>query len=567
MNTLSKEDLYNLFGTMFDEYFKKKSFDMPFNSAAQQVQNHEDSSVTTLIDIEEHEAPPIVTTSEEHTSQISEEGIYFEESFALVARLEAICMFIAFAAHKNITIFQMDVKTAFLNGPLKRKYMLKHGMDECVSMSTPMATKRRDANLQRSPTDQMTYCRKIGGLMYLKSSHLDISFATFVCARYQARPMVKHLKEVKRIFRYLRQSYNMRLGYPKDFGFELFAYSNADHAGCKDDCKSTSGGIQFLRDKLVSWSSKKHDCTAMSTAKDEYVSLSALADVHQDELCPPNKNYAIMDANKKVDLENPLCQDKSRILEDILKNHPLRFSIAASSSMPWIYLGQFWHTCTKMDQNWMITDEIKLMENYQLYVEVFGIDVPMTQSQPNESTQGMHRTTSAPRTPNPVVAKGVSSAPRKSTVIRLYTLQVSRSQQTSHEELKATQNVEKVKEHLMDEEIKKLVEGSENVKENVTVHSSPLRNDDNQNVPSTGLKPRSDKERLRFEREKSQADVAKMIAEAIQQERQNLRLEISEQVNDAIANHVLRRPSVVRPRDQEDPHDDVPPEGENSAKR
>ncbi|GKF20963.1 retrovirus-related pol polyprotein from transposon TNT 1-94, partial [Tanacetum coccineum] len=48
-----------------------------------------------------------------------EEGIDFEDSFAHVARLEAVRMFIAFAAHMNITIFQMDIKTAFLNGPLK----------------------------------------------------------------------------------------------------------------------------------------------------------------------------------------------------------------------------------------------------------------------------------------------------------------------------------------------------------------------------------------------------------------------------------------------------------------
>ncbi|GJV32851.1 retrovirus-related pol polyprotein from transposon TNT 1-94 [Tanacetum coccineum] len=151
----------------------------------------------------------------------------------------------------------------------------KHGLDECVSMSTPMATERLDADLQGTPTDQTTYRRMIGGLMYLTASRPDIAFATFVCARYQARPTVKHLKEVKQIFRYLRQSYNMGLWYPKDSGFELIAYSDADHAGCKDDCKSTSGGLQFLGGKLVSWSLKKQDYTAMSTAEAEYVFLSA----------------------------------------------------------------------------------------------------------------------------------------------------------------------------------------------------------------------------------------------------------------------------------------------------
>ncbi|GKA82918.1 retrovirus-related pol polyprotein from transposon TNT 1-94 [Tanacetum coccineum] len=73
----------------------------------------------------------------------------------------------------------------------------KHGLDECVFMSIPMATERLDANLQGTPTDQTTYRRMIGGLMYLTTSHLEIAYATFVCASYQARPMVKHLKEMR----------------------------------------------------------------------------------------------------------------------------------------------------------------------------------------------------------------------------------------------------------------------------------------------------------------------------------------------------------------------------------
>ncbi|GJR75318.1 hypothetical protein Tco_0087683 [Tanacetum coccineum] len=68
------------------------------------------------------------------------------------------------------------------------------------------------------------------------------------------------------------------------------------------------------------------------------------ADVHPDELCPPNKRYDLMDANKKVDLDHVQCPPESKILTNIIKNHPLRFSIAASSSVPWIYMAQFWHT-------------------------------------------------------------------------------------------------------------------------------------------------------------------------------------------------------------------------------
>ncbi|GJR96087.1 hypothetical protein Tco_0268261 [Tanacetum coccineum] len=66
----------------------------------------------------------------------------------------------------------------------------------------------------------------------------------------------------------------MRLWYPKDSGFKLTAFSDVDHAGWLDTRKSTSGGIHFLGEKLVSWISKKQDCTAMSTTKVEYVALS-----------------------------------------------------------------------------------------------------------------------------------------------------------------------------------------------------------------------------------------------------------------------------------------------------
>ncbi|GJU72602.1 ribonuclease H-like domain-containing protein [Tanacetum coccineum] len=239
-----------------------------------------------------------------------EEGIDFKESFAPVARLEAVRIFVAYAAHKNFPIFQMDVKTAFLNGPLKEEvfvqqpdgfvdpdfpnhvYRLKkalYGLKQApqawydklslfliehhftkgssISPGTPMATTKLDADLQGTPVDQTKYHSMIGGLMYLTASRPDISFAIFVCARYQARPTEKHLKEVKRIFLYLRQSINIGLWYSKDSGFELIAYADADHAGCNDDCKSTSGGIQFLGDMLVSWSSKKQDCTTMSFAE------------------------------------------------------------------------------------------------------------------------------------------------------------------------------------------------------------------------------------------------------------------------------------------------------------
>ncbi|GJU95221.1 retrovirus-related pol polyprotein from transposon TNT 1-94 [Tanacetum coccineum] len=208
-----------------------------------------------------------------------EEGIDFEESFAPVARIEAIRIFLAYAAHKSFTVFQMDVKTAFLHGTLKEDVCVcqPEGFIYADHPSHVYKLKNALYGLKQAPRacHAIKYRSMIGALMYLTSSRPDIVHATCLCARYQAKPTEKHLKEVKRIFRYLRGTVNMGLWYTKDSGFELTGFSDADYAGCKDTFKSTSGGAQFLGEKLVSWSSKKQDCTALSTAKAEYVSLSA----------------------------------------------------------------------------------------------------------------------------------------------------------------------------------------------------------------------------------------------------------------------------------------------------
>nr|GFA56880.1 retrovirus-related Pol polyprotein from transposon TNT 1-94 [Tanacetum cinerariifolium] len=304
------------------------------------------------------------------------EGVNFEESFAPVARLEAVQLFIAYAVHKSFTVYQMDVKTAFLYSPLKEevyvnqpdrfvdpyhpdkvyhfkkalyglkqaprawydelsnflvskgfskcsidptlfitkhgedillvkiyvddiifgstnpklskqfeklmhnkfemsmmgelkfflgiqiyqsprgifinqaKYaqeiLIKHGMTSCDNIGTPMAMKHLDADLSGTPVDQTKYQSIVGELMYLTASRPDIMHATCYCARYQAKPTKKHLIAVKRTFRYLKDTINMGLWYPKDIGFELTTFSDSDHAVCLDSRKSTSGGIQFL---------------------------------------------------------------------------------------------------------------------------------------------------------------------------------------------------------------------------------------------------------------------------------------------------------------------------------
>ncbi|GJZ66981.1 hypothetical protein Tco_0630221 [Tanacetum coccineum] len=157
-------------------------------------------------------------------------------------------------------------------GPLSLK---EHVADKLYQERAPRLSRRRRTMLRRNQAELDLYTVEVT-FIKLKQPTPDIVHATCYCARYQVRPTEKHLKEVKRIFRYLKNTINMCLWYRKDIGFELTAFSDLDHAGCLDTRKSTSSGIQFLGgDKIVSRSSKKQDYTSMSLAETEYVSLSA----------------------------------------------------------------------------------------------------------------------------------------------------------------------------------------------------------------------------------------------------------------------------------------------------
>ncbi|GJX16356.1 retrovirus-related pol polyprotein from transposon TNT 1-94 [Tanacetum coccineum] len=258
-----------------------------------------------------------------------EEGIDFEESFVLVARLEAIRIFLAFAAHKNMVVYQMDVKTAFLNGNLREEvyisqpdgfvdpdnpitcsvdptlFIRKEGkelllvhvyvddiifvastpelcdlfakiiFDSCNLVDTPMKEKSKlDEDKEGKAVDPSHYRGMIGTLLYFTANRPDLQFAICMCARYQARPTEKHLHEVKRIFRYLRGTVNRGLWYPKDSLIALTTFVDADHAGCQDIRSSTSGSMQFLGDRLVSWSSKRQKSAAISSTEAEYIAIS-----------------------------------------------------------------------------------------------------------------------------------------------------------------------------------------------------------------------------------------------------------------------------------------------------
>ncbi|WVZ83062.1 hypothetical protein U9M48_030245 [Paspalum notatum var. saurae] len=107
----------------------------------------------------------------------------------------------------------------------------------------------------------------IGSLLYLTATRLDIQFAVCLCARYHASPRTSHRQAVKRIFRYLKFTPELGLWYSSGSSLSLRGFSDADHAGCWIDHKSTSGTCQLLGTSLVSWSSCKQASVSLSTTE------------------------------------------------------------------------------------------------------------------------------------------------------------------------------------------------------------------------------------------------------------------------------------------------------------
>ncbi|GJV29486.1 retrovirus-related pol polyprotein from transposon TNT 1-94 [Tanacetum coccineum] len=238
-----------------------------------------------------------------------QEGIDYDENFASVARLESIRIFLTFATYMNFIVYQMDIKSAFLNGKLKEEFYVKQPLgfesnefpnhikqsersisinqEKYVkdllkkydingsSVNTPMVPPNNlGPDLSGKAVNETQYRGMIGSLMYLTASRLDIQFSTCLCTRYQANPKESHLIAVKIIFRYLKGTPSLGLWYLKCSGYDLKGYSDSDYAGCNMDRNSTTGACQLLGGKLMCWSAKKQQSVVMSSAEAEYVAAA-----------------------------------------------------------------------------------------------------------------------------------------------------------------------------------------------------------------------------------------------------------------------------------------------------
>ncbi|GJY87509.1 hypothetical protein Tco_0502137 [Tanacetum coccineum] len=177
-----------------------------------------------------------------------------------------------------------------------------------------------------------------------------------------------------------------------------------------------------------------------------------------------------MDANKNVDFEPVQCPPESKILMNIIKDHPLRFSIAAMANV--------------------VQNIFQMLDNMRNWIGSTTVA-----DNPTESTQGTHRTPSAPRRSTRLTPPAQVPTIDKADVIILQdTLQVSLIEHKSREEKEARENVELVNKHLASEEIEKMVDAPENV-----IDDSSIPRNDDQNIPGTRLELRSDKESPKVE--------------------------------------------------------------------
>nr|GEV14399.1 retrovirus-related Pol polyprotein from transposon TNT 1-94 [Tanacetum cinerariifolium] len=186
-----------------------------------------------------------------------QEGIDYDGTYALVARLESIRILLAYDCALDVKLFQMDVKNAFLNDFINEK----------VYVAQPL----RFIDFEK-PNHVYKLNKALYGLKQEPKAWPDIMFSVCLCARFQEAPKTSHLEAVKCIFRYIKGTTHLGLWYPKGTDIETVVYADSDYAGDYVDRKSTSGICTFVGCCLTSWFSKKQTALAISTTKAEYVS-------------------------------------------------------------------------------------------------------------------------------------------------------------------------------------------------------------------------------------------------------------------------------------------------------
>ncbi|KAI3827813.1 hypothetical protein L1987_01898 [Smallanthus sonchifolius] len=197
-------------------------------------------------------------------------------------------------------------------------------MEDCTAYDTPIPVNHKlNSDPDGKDVDCRIYRAMIGSLMYLTASRPDIMFTVCICSRFLAKPKESHLIAVKRIFRYLKGKQRLGLWYPHGSNFDFNAYTDSDFSGCCLDRKSTTGGCQFLGNRLVSWQCKKQTTVSMSTCEAEYIAAASCCSQIlwiQQQLRDYGLNFTgtpmLIDNNATMSItNNPVKHSKTKNIE------------------------------------------------------------------------------------------------------------------------------------------------------------------------------------------------------------------------------------------------------------
>ncbi|GKA86844.1 retrovirus-related pol polyprotein from transposon TNT 1-94 [Tanacetum coccineum] len=226
----------------------------------------------------------------------------------------------------------------------------KYGMETSDLMDTPMVEKSKlDADPQGKEVDPTRYCGMIGSHMYLTASRPDLQFAVCMCARYQAKPIEKHLHSVKRFFRYIKGTINMGLWYSKDSCIALIAFADADHVGCQDTRRSTSGSMQLLGDR-TEYQLADIFTKALGRERLDFLinKLGMRMNARDEKWVPSVKRVKISPTNLRLETTVHQKEETFQVIIDVIKNSTCFKAFTISADVPEIFMQQFWYTIKKV---------------------------------------------------------------------------------------------------------------------------------------------------------------------------------------------------------------------------
>jgi hypothetical protein len=158
----------------------------------------------------------------------------------------------------GIQVKKMKQGTFIYQAKYTKNLMKKFNIDELKPMSTPMSMAALlDSDENGEAVNQGEYRSMIDSLLYLTVTWLDIQFAMYLCAPFQASPRSSHRTPIQQIFKYLKHTPEFKIWYFASSSLDLVGFSDANFVGCGIDRKSTSVTCHFLRSYLVYWSSQK----------------------------------------------------------------------------------------------------------------------------------------------------------------------------------------------------------------------------------------------------------------------------------------------------------------------